>query len=71
MRIIWFMMKFALTIIGLLALIQFFWMLFENIWMLFENKRNGFIADLGVTIRDWYSEAISFVLGNSDNKPFP
>ena len=60
MLIIWFMMNNGLTIIGFLALIQFF-------WMLFANERNGFIADLGLTNRDWYSEAISFLLGNSDN----
>ena len=59
-----FMMNIGLTIIGFLALTQFF-------WMLFANERNGFIADLGVTIREWYSEAISFLLGSSDNKPFP
>ena len=64
MLVIGFMMDIGLTIIGFLALIQFF-------WMLFANERNGLIADLVVTIRDWYSEAISFLLGNSDNNPFP
>ena len=64
MLVIGFMMNIGMTIIGFLALIQFF-------WMLFANERNGFIADLGLTNRDWYSEAISFLLGNSDNKPFP
>ena len=64
MLVIGLMINTGLTIIGFLALIQFF-------WMLFANERNGFIADLGLTNRDWYSEAISFLLGNSDNKPFP
>ena len=64
MLVIGLMMNIGLTIIGFLALIQFF-------WMLFANERNGFIAYLGVTIREWYSEAISFLLGSSDNKPFP
>ena len=64
MLVISFMMKIGLTIIGFLALTQFF-------WMLFAIEKNGFIADLGVTIREWHGEAISFLLGNSDNKPFP
>ena len=64
MLTIGFMMNIGLTIIGFLALIQFF-------WILFPNERNGFIADLGVTIREWYSEAILFLLANSENKPFP
>ena len=38
MLVIGFMMNFGLTIIGFLALIQFF-------WMLFANERNGFIFD--------------------------
>ena len=64
MLVIGFMMNIGLTIIGFLALIQSF-------WMLFASERNGFIADLGVTIKEWYSEAISFLLGNSDIKQFP
>ncbi len=64
MLAIGFIMNIGLTIIVFLALTQFF-------WMLFANKRNSFIADLGVTIRECYSEAISFRLVNSDSKPFP
>ena len=64
MLVIGFMMNIGLTIIGFLALIQFF-------WMLLANERNGFIADLSLANRDWHSEAISLLLENSDNKPFP
>ena len=60
MLVIGFMMDIGLTIIGFLALIQFF-------WMLFANEQNCLIADLGVKIRDWYSEEISFLFRNSDN----
>ena len=64
MLAIGFMMNIGLTIMEFLALIQFF-------GILFANERNDFISDLGVTIREWYSEAISFLLLNSDNKPNP
>ena len=64
MLIIGEMMNIGLTIIGFLALVQF-------LWMLFTNERNNAIADLGVKIKDWYSSAIAFMLGNSEQKPFP
>ena len=64
MLMIWFMMNLGLTIIGLLIVIQFF-------WMLFANERNGLIADVGITVRQCCSEAISFLLASSEYKPFP
>ena len=64
MLIIGVMMNIGLTIIGFLALVQF-------LWMVFASERNSSIADLGVYIRDWYSTAIAFLLGNSEEKPFP
>ncbi|NCW17425.1 MAG: DUF4389 domain-containing protein [Rhodobacteraceae bacterium] len=64
MLIIGVMMNIGLTIIGFLALVQF-------LWMLFTNERNNAIADLVVKIKDWYGNAIAFMLGNSEQKPFP
>ena len=64
MLIIGEMMNIGLTIIGFLALVQF-------LWMLFTNERNNAIADLVVKIKDWYGNAIAFMLGNSEQKPFP
>ena len=64
MLIIGEMMNIGLTIIGFLALVQF-------LWMLFTNERNNSIADLVVKIKDWYGNAIAFMLGNSEQKPFP
>ena len=64
MLIIGVMLNIGFTIIGFLALVQFH-------WMLFASERNNAIADLGVKIRDWYSTAIAFMLGNGEQKPFP
>ena len=64
MLIIGVMMNIGVTIIGFLALVQF-------LWMVFASERNSSIADLGVKIKEWYSTAIAFMLGNSDQKPFP
>ena len=63
MLVIRLMLNNCLTIIVFLALTQLF-------WMLFAVEKNSFIVDLGVTIREWYGETISFLLGKSDNKPF-
>ena len=64
MLVIGVMMNIGVTIIGFLALVQF-------LWMMFVSERNSSITDLGVNISEWYSTAIGFMLGNSDQKPFP
>ena len=64
MLVIGVMMNIGVTIIGFLALLQF-------LWMLFASERNSAIADLGVKIKEWYDTAITFMLGNSEQKPFP
>ena len=64
MLVIGVMSNIGLTIIGFLAFVQF-------LWMLITQERNSFISDVGVSIRDWYSTAIDFLLSNSEDKPFP
>jgi len=64
MLVIGVMSNIGLTIIGFLAFVQF-------LWMLITQERNSFISDVGVSIRNWYSTAIDFLLGNSEDKPFP
>ena len=64
MLVIGVMSNIGLTLIGFLALVQF-------LWMLITQEKNSFITDMGVSIRDWYSTAIDFLLGNSEDKPFP
>jgi len=64
MLVIGFIFNLGVTIIGLLALTQFF-------WMLFTKERNNFIADLGTAMKNWFGEASEFLLGSSEYKPFP
>ena len=64
MLVIGVMSNIGLTVIGFLAFVQF-------LWMLITQERNSFILDVGGSIRDWYSKAIDFLLGNSEDKPFP
>ena len=35
------------------------------------NEKNAFISDLGSSFRFWYDKAIAFLLGASEDKPFP
>ena len=64
MLVIGVMSNIGITIIGFLAFVQF-------LWMLITQEKNSFSTDMGVSIRDWYSTAIDFLLGNGDDKPFP
>lgn len=64
MLVIGIIFNFGITIIGLLAFIQFF-------WMVFTKEKNNFIADLGTTMKNWFGEASEFLLGSSEYKPFP
>jgi hypothetical protein len=64
MLIIGIMMNMGLAIIGFLAFVQF-------LWMLVTDEKNAFISDLGSSFRVWYDKAIAFLLGASEEKPFP
>ena len=64
MLVIGIIFNFGITIIGLLAFVQFF-------WMVFTKEKNNFIADLGTTMKHWFGEASEFLLGSSEYKPFP
>ena len=54
----------AITVVAFLAFIQFF-------WMLITQQKSAFLADLGTILKNWFGEAIDFLLGTSDSKPFP
>jgi hypothetical protein len=64
MLVIGIMMNMGLAIIGFLAFVQF-------LWLLVTNEKNAFISDLGSSFRFWYDKAIAFLLGASEEKPFP
>ena len=59
-----FLINLGLTVIGFLAFIQFF-------WLLITKEKNSFIADLASGLKNWFGQAIQFMLAASDYKPFP
>ena len=64
MLVIVMMFNLAITVVPFLASIQFF-------WMLITQQKNAFLADLGTILKHWFGEAVDFLLGTSDSKPFP
>ena len=58
------LINLGLTVIGFLAFIQFF-------WLLITKEKNSFIADLASGLKNWFGQAIQFMLSASDYKPFP
>ena len=64
MLIIGMMFNLGITILAFLAFVQFF-------CMLVTQEKNGFIADVGLSLKAWFGSAVEFMLGTSDLKPFP
>ena len=58
------LLNLGLTVISFLALIQFF-------WLLTTKEKNPFIANLASNLKNWFGQAIQFMLSASDYKPFP
>ena len=54
----------AETVLLVLALLQF-------LWLLFAGERNRFIADFGEPLANWLAAVARFQTGRSDDKPFP
>ena len=64
MLIFGLLLNLALTLVGVLAFIQF-------LWMLITTDRNQFIADISSDLSRWISTTVQFLLGQSEEKPFP
>ena len=58
------LLNLAITLVGVLAFVQF-------LWMLITTDRNQFIADISSDLSRWMSATIQFLLGQSEEKPFP
>ena len=64
MLIFGLLLNLAITLVGVLAFIQF-------LWMLVTTDRNHFIADISYDLSRWMSATVQFLLGQSEEKPFP
>jgi len=64
MLILVLLVNLAQTILGVCAIIQFF-------WMLFARERNSGIAHFGEGIAHWLAVTSRFLTGAADERPFP
>jgi len=64
MLVIGIMMNIGITIIGFLAFVQF-------LGIVISKEKNVFITELASNFRSWYDKAFAFLLGASEEKPFP
>jgi len=58
------LVNLAQTVLGVIAVIQFF-------WMLIRRERNPFLAEFGQGVARWLATTARFVSGGSDDRPFP
>ena len=56
--------KLVMTIIGVLALVQF-------LWMLFAKEKNPLLMGFGEDLGTWLADATNFLAGVTEDKPFP
>ncbi len=56
--------KLAMTIIGVMALVQF-------LWMLFAKEKNALLVGFGEDLANWLADATNFLAGATEDKPFP
>jgi uncharacterized membrane protein len=54
----------AQTVLGVIAVVQFF-------WMLFAKEKNRALAEFGQSLGRWLARVAEFQSGASDEKPFP
>ena len=64
MLILVLLVNLAQTVLGICAILQFF-------WMLFTNERNAGIAWFGQGIAHWLAVTARFLTGESDERPCP
>lgn len=65
MIVISFLISFASTLIGVLALVQFFIMVFS------DRRPNERIAELGTDVGVWVAKATRYQTAASEDKPWP
>ncbi len=64
MLILAFMFALAETVLAVVAVVQF-------LWMLFAKEKNALLADFGVDLGNWLAAVARFQSGATEDKPFP
>jgi len=64
MLILAVLFSLAKTVLAVLALVQF-------LWMLVTKEKNALLMDFGEDLGNWMSDVAKFLSGAADHKPFP
>ena len=64
MLVLALMFGLAETILAVMAVVQF-------LWMLFAKEKNTLLADFGKDLGKWLADVAMFQTGSTDEKPFP
>ena len=64
MLILALLFALAETILGVVAVVQF-------VWMMFTKEKNGLLMDFGHDLGEWMGAVARFQSGASEDKPFP
>lgn len=64
MLILALLFALAETVLVVVAVVQF-------LWMLFSKERNQMLAEFGQDLGEWLAATARFQSGASDDKPFP
>lgn len=64
MLLIMFCFGVAQSVLYVMAIVQF-------LWMLIAGERNGFLAQIGRSLGLWLAEAAGFLSADTEAKPFP
>ncbi len=58
------LLNLAVTVLAVIAIIQFF-------WLLFKGEKNDGLTDFGRSLGKWFREVARFQTVESEVKPFP
>ena len=64
MLILAFLFWLAETVLGVVAVVQF-------LWMLFTKEKNALLMDFGTDLGEWLAAVARFQSGATEDKPFP
>lgn len=64
MLVLALMLGLAKTILLVIALVQF-------LWMLFTKEKNTLLVEFGIDLGEWMAATARFLSGATDKKPFP
>ncbi|MCF6305092.1 MAG: DUF4389 domain-containing protein [Rhodobacteraceae bacterium] len=64
MVIFMILLNVAVTVLAVVAIVQFF-------WLLFKSEKNQGLTDFGKSLSKWFRDVVRFQTVETNTKPFP